>query len=756
VRRFRVLTQLTRDWVERNGYLSQERTEQASEQINELYTEEENQVRRRFNAQMPAKDIYLKAMGKGLVEVYGMHSTAAQRILFVDYIFKGAIDVHEEAFDDLSFWVEAAKRSLEPRSPEHILLRTVDELNERRQDLLELAAGFNQLGGPETIESLESLRTELENHKRAKVISEAIHALREVENALPDWSNTEFRTAGMKLENAVKAAREAEKVAQIDLAGFVAWLETLHREAARLHTAKRDLLDTVETRPDGPTSELGSLHQTLVDTTIEQVGEPYVTTAALWNDTYISFAEVMADETKRRSAKLTAFNDLFRAMFIDRHPAYPVYRHWFDLTERAPEFPAPPTSDPTPRVADEDEALVIGDDGSVAIVDQNNTYVDEGDEVLTPPKPRRGRRIPWVVGILVLVAAMAAGGVALNQAFGGTPTIAVTISPTPTANETGTAVAQARADNTATADAIAALITPSPTSSETPSPIPSDTATAQALATLNIQNQGTATALVEIQTVSPTPSETVEPTATFVPSDTPIPTDTLTPSDTPTPTETPTPDDTATPTVPPGGVVGETDMLSLIRRLPDENPDAVFWEPERFSLDVETWRFGIGAETAETTTVLAPSPELLLRYLGDDAPSRLTAVEATLALTTFNPALLEDDGVYMGLVLAPADSADPLSGGNGIHVDVVQPGVVNIGGRTGDDIDIISQRALNAVVVRLRLERTEDGRVQTYFNGEPLAVIGGNSAINAPLVPAIYITDGGVIVNVTEWRLVLR
>ena len=42
-------------------------------------------------------------------------------------------------------------------------------------------------------------------------------------------------------------------------------------------------------------------------------------------------------------------------MFIDRHPAYPLYRHWYNLVEQSPEFPAPPTSEPTPRITEEED-----------------------------------------------------------------------------------------------------------------------------------------------------------------------------------------------------------------------------------------------------------------------------------------------------------------------------------------------------------------------------------------------------------------
>ena len=46
--------------------------------------------------------------------------------------------------------------------------------------------------------------------------------------------------------------------------------------------------------------------------------------AAQWRDTYEAFRETYTNTSVRRSARLTRFNELFRAMFIDRHPAYPL------------------------------------------------------------------------------------------------------------------------------------------------------------------------------------------------------------------------------------------------------------------------------------------------------------------------------------------------------------------------------------------------------------------------------------------------
>src|SRR5690606_7705133 len=119
------------------------------------------------------------------------------------------------------------------------------------------------------------------------------------------------------------------------------------------------------------------------------------------------FLAAYTDRTMRRSARLARFNELFRAMFIDRHPAYPLYRHWYDLTEQAPEFPAPPTDEPTPRITEEE---------TVASLSEAPHAPDLSPEALSPDLPveprrerrRSGSKLPLLALLLLLVVGAAA------------------------------------------------------------------------------------------------------------------------------------------------------------------------------------------------------------------------------------------------------------------------------------------------------------------------------------------------------------
>ena len=203
-------------------------------------------------------------------------------------------------------------------------------------------------------------------------------------------------------------------------------------------------------------------------------------------------------------------------------------------------------------------------------------------------------------------------------------------------------------------------------------------------------------------TPAATATETLTPTATV----------TLTPSDTPEPTASPTP------TVPADGVIGEVDLLALMSRLPDENPDAVFWNDGRMTPEDEFWRLGVGFETPEDIHALTVPVDVFEQYYGEGAAERVFAVEATLTLQTFNPALLGEEGVVFGAMVTPPESDTPLADGAGLHIDVAQPGVLNIGTRQQGRVNVVVQRSVNAVIVRVRLERTPEGGVIVFFNGE--------------------------------------
>ncbi len=557
--RLRELAELARAWMERNVVSNVKGTRAALTTLETLYTPDENLTRQNFSAQMPSKETYLKAMSKGLVDLYARHSTAATRILFVNYILLGTLDGHEGELDDADFWREAAIKTLGEYGERHPMTRALAEFVMRRRDINAGADLLNQVNNPAALTTLDQTRKQLEDNPQARTLAAGVYSLRELAAALRDWSDGEFRPAGIKLENAINAINEVETSGNVTLTNYRAWLMELQAGAAELHNQSRVMGAAIEARPDKPEEVIRSAHHRMADVTARLLGDPYLATLRGWRDTYEQFLAVYTDNSVRRSEKLNRFNQLFRAMFIDRHPAYPLYRHWYEVTEHSPEFPAPPTDQPTPELTE----LVSETEY------KGSRYADPEPGVSLPKVRISPGWVLLLIGGVVIVGALAVISNIISQG-NAPPQVAVTITDTPPVNLTLTAasIALNATDEPPTATLDPAKVTPTlpGTSVEfiTPTLVPTDVPVIPAA-------------------LSP------EATATPMPTDTP--TLTYTPSVTPTPTDSPTPTSTPTSTLPPGGVQGPQDLLAMFSRM-----TSFPWSSDAFSLvttiDSSYWRFG--------------------------------------------------------------------------------------------------------------------------------------------------------------------
>ncbi len=323
--------------------------------------------------------------------------------------------------------------------------------------------------------------------------------------------------------------------------------------------------------------------------------------------------------------------------------------------------------------------------------------------------------------------------------------VAVTISPTP--SEDTTATAWANSTLTQVAQSVV-----SSTATDVPPTLSSDlTATLDAFSTLNAQFEATATAIKGQATP-------IVPLATDVPLPTVTPT--FTPSITPTSSLTPPPTLTATPVLAPQGVQGEVQVFDLVRRIQQENLSPPFWDVNRLMPEGTGWRFGMGATSDQPIYALAIPPDVLASYYGETASTRLDALEITAVLTTFNPNLLATNEVFYGILLAPVDEGGVvnLAQAIGIQINLVEAGIVNIAQRNGEALTVISQRSIGAVITRLRLDVIDQsGAVRVQLNGAP---IGADMTpiydSGRPVVPVVFVKDGGVILNISDWRMNFR
>lgn len=715
-----------REWVERNGISDVQRTKQILSAVEELFTEEERAILDNFTNQMPGIDTYLKAMGRGLVDVYSRSSTAALRILAFYYVLLGTLDAHESRLEDAEFWREAATRAMGEFGARHLLIRTLDEFIEIRRDIMAATELINNTNGKHRLAELETIRRQLEENAQANTLRGAIQSMRYLESSLRDWSDGDFRTAGENLEKAIKGVNQAEETADTTLTNYRAWLMDLQANAAELHLHAREARQIVEQKPDTPLPRLREIYDQQVNTTELLLGDAYAATLREWLDTYLTFLGIYTDQEIRRSKRLEEFNEAFRAMFIDRHPAYALYRHWFDVTENASEFPAPPTDDPTPHMAEEPVA--------------SSEFAPEIDEIQKPSSGGIPRRTLFGGAAALIALVLVFGAISILGGNGDdTPSVALTITDTPTVDVTGTAVA------------LAAVLTEEATDEPTSEP------TTEVPTTRSPSNTPTED-VTETDAVAVLPAETIEPSETSTPTNTPItPTATPTQTDTATATDTPTVTDTPTITptpsytpLPPEGLQGQQELLDIFSIEPE-----LPFNPEVFTLgeDGTFWRLGVGSETGGDLIQIMPPVQMLETYYGNNAATRIWRTEADITLRTFNPSIVTGEEIVFGILLQSVADGNNI----GVQIQAVQPNVINLAQINNNEANFISQRSVGAIIVRLRIDRDPTtGDVTIFFNDSPLGQPQPFLQADDPVIPVLFVKDGGVVLGVSRWQITLR
>ena len=218
-------------------------------------------------------------------------------------------------------------------------------------------------------------------------------------------------------------------------------------------------------------------------------------------------------------------------------------------------------------------------------------------------------------------------------------------------------------------------------------------------------------------------------------------------------TNTPTPTNTPTATLPPQGLQGEQDVLSLLQRLP-----ALPWDANVFSLvsaiDQSYWRLGSTDPSDSDVISIALPADLMETYYGNNAASRIRRMDVELTLTTFNPNMLDASQVYFGALLQNSGDATQTAGA---QIELARQGVLRFSQRAGETVTSFSVSSVSVYVVRIRLERNPaNGAITVYVNGEQLGTPIDFANPDTNLLPVLYVKSGGVIVSVTKWTVSLR
>ena len=689
------LSRVLREWVERNGVESDERTGKALLDIEGLFTDGENRAINGFATQMPSTETYLKAMGQGLVQGFANSNTAALRILFAQYILSGVLDAHDGAIDDARFWQAAALRTLADAAEKHAALRQLDEYIARRDSLISAEAIFNQVSGAHISDSVAELARQMEGNAEARLLAPGIQSLRALDSALQDWADAEFRAAGNKIDQALRGITEAESNAGIDLTAYRAWMEELNAALAELSVKRRSLMQEIDRHVDEPQAVVREAIHFQADVTEDLLGFKHAQMMLGWRDTYEAFLSIYQGD-KVRSQKLEAMDELFKAMFIDRNPAYPLFRHWYRAVEAMPE---------EPEEAEEEAEAITAPEPVEHAQPPEPLPLDVEAEV----KERSGGSNRWLFNL-----ALAAG---LVLVVGGLLSLA----------------------GSGRLDDIMASLLPEAEATEIPATAASEDAEPEAetpreVAPVLDESEDAETGEAAAPTLAPTSMP--EPTA--VPTEVP----------TSVPTQASAAEATAAPTLdlPAEGLQGQQNLLELF-----VSPAAQSLLSEgSFRRQNGSWRLGSADVTEGETLFLYPPADLLESNYGNGAAGRISRAQAEITLQSTNPA---EEEVYFGLAFRSADG-DEIAG---IQVQQVGPQVISLALYQDGEADFVSQRSVNNVIARLRLERdVASGTVSAYFNDAPVGEPMDFAAVDAGVLPVVFVKDGGVVIGVSAWDVTLE
>ena len=718
---------LLRTWTEGHGEGNPELTAGLDAELLGLLTEAEERRWRMFTEQMPSPAAYLKSMGPGLIEPFEATSIVGQRVLFFHYVLRGVLDMYERRVEDAEFWKLAAEQAM-PNAQRHIAYLALNNLLRDRQVIVTHA---DQINAIETVADLATVRRKIEASTLHLLLRPVTEALQATETALPLWQRGDFRAVGRLLEEGLGKLDTGEKLAHLDLSRFRAWLERLHRTAAELEVARSRIAEVGANPQDPPDLRWSDWHDKLVDDTTLFLGETYAHDLAYWRDTYRQMLTIYTEDARRRTRKLREFDEILNRSGIGQHPAHGLFRFWRETVDARPEFPAPPTSEPTPRYAELGDPVIA-----------DYALEDDAPGGLGPfLSSARGRMLILAAALLVVLA----GGLLL-VANGNLPglggEIAVTWATfTPTLSSPAARAATAGAAQTAAA--VAALTSsPTPTATVQPSdtPTPTLTPTETVIPSLDPGSNLLPTALVP-----PTATATVTSTPTLTP--TPSQTPEVLPSVTPEPP-------TATPAVAQiatadGPVRGTQNVLLAL-----EQAVAVYPWPETWFQPGDVageWLLGMRQATAgpDLLQITLP-PDLLAQMFGPDAAICLRRLEVTLSLRDYDPALLAAGQVYFGLGLQGADESSVA-----VQAQLVRADAINIGARVGDEFRARMTVPINDGRVVLALERLDDGNVVLEMGDQPVGSPRFLTAPNAPVMPYLFVPQGGVVVAVTDLVAVL-
>ncbi len=351
------------------------------------------------------------------------------------------------------------------------------------------------------------------------------------------------------------------------------------------------------------------------------------------------------------------------------------------------------------------------------------------------PPARSASPLMLVIGIVALIGILGTVGVLVIQSR---PSTAIPVTPFATAAQGSSSVAAVGIGTepaTATATDTETLV-PSPTFTDFPTRTP-PTLPPTITRAVPTYTPTTGTPTPVTPTVAP-PGVTISPT--------PLPAGVL-PNDSPVPTN----PNIASPTTAPTPESGDYDMLAALTTLP---ANKITWNKDWFGPAGDGWQLG-------TTTLRPNGPPLVVRLgpdiftplFGPDAARKVTRVDATLELVSYDKSLLPTGNVFFGLGLETATSGQRVT----VQATLLQATVAGIGTAQNG---VVKQKTEVPFTKNLRvaitLERNSDNTLSLYYNGQLVGQSSASYAAGTPVSIYMYTSAGGVVAKLSALKVHLE
>lgn len=693
------LSALLGDWLAGGAQDIEWSTRAEQEALSILLSDEEHE-RSTFAEQMPTPTLYLRTMGRGIVAYLHQSSSAGWRALYFHFVLRGMRALLEGALDDAEYWRSAAAKTYED-APTHLAYQTLDRALTGRRLVETAEATLNAVTAPA---DLDRARRALNAPLAAELLGGAEQSVQMAMQAVRDWSDGDFFAARQSLDVALDDIQRARSASNLQIDSYVAWLTDLRDTANTLQALKLDIEQTAARADDQPDPALADAHRQIIDLTLSTLGPDYAHQVRQWQEMLQSVLETYTATRLNRREKLAAFNRHFSSLFITKHPAYPLYRHWESVVEQLPPDEPEKSADEVPRAPRIPPPTVVTDDG-----EELTFLLDDAEpEPESTPEPARAERsdLPWnwIIGgaLIILIAVVAVAIIRSRQSsqardedrlrsgLNNPPTL--TLAP-PT-----------------DADAEAALALTAEDASSTPEPpTPEQTAT------------------LPEPTATPEPSLTEPPvTPTLFVTSTSVPARAIAASG---PVSEPPPN---------------TDVLRAMSALAEDDRS---WDTDSFYTgEGDAWQ--MASDPASGSATLTIDPALLSALFGPGVANTLTSARAVVELVAYDSDELSGGDVRVGFGALNSSGQSAIGTIQFQDADTVGLGITQNG-----SFRARREAPLESEQIELSLRRVNANTLGFYANNSLL----GDSVVvfpeGAPITLALTTSGSGTVVEVSAFEV---